>query len=203
MADGAECFNGQSLTTKLKVCNKYVQNDKCFVIVRDQNTTERGCNSDKNLMCTKNEYCADDYKSLGNNVTSTFNGSCFQCTTEGVNGSSNCKYNFTRTETCPTLLGREPICYYFNDVVKVIRGCLKKATDDIKVLCETGSFCNVTNGNNSNNQSGIVHCIQCDSTNSKCSSNITEINATRCIFKNEVLNKCYLQVTGKIFWFFF
>lgn len=199
MADGA-CFNEQTPVT-LKVCEKYVQNDKCFIVVKSETEAERGCVSDENGICDDDEMCIKDLESKMNNIPGTRDGRCYQCSTESVPPNLACNNDLTNEETCPVLLGRETECYYYNDGTKVIRGCLATVADDIKNDCP-GANCKVTLGDLNNDQTDSIQCITCDSkTDLKCVEDLKDFERLPCAFRDEESNKCFLHVlAGKTFY---
>uniref|UniRef100_A0A336MP54 CSON002700 protein n=1 Tax=Culicoides sonorensis TaxID=179676 RepID=A0A336MP54_CULSO len=189
---------------KIKPCVNYKENDECFVIALDSNTTYRGCTSDVNTLgietCNDQNYSKYCLKNKFNDQDSIDNSfSCMTCERKIPEGldiiNGNC-YDNKKVSSCgPVLLGREPDkCFTIMEPELIQRGCLSLG-NNMQDCNEAGDNCNICSQSVCNNEiyrdnngiknvsRGCLHTIPNEILKNECASNSTNCKiceATEC-----------------------
>lgn len=127
---------------------------------------------------------------------------CFTCSSV-IDGEA-CGFTQDPTSTskklCEEFLGRDNLCFAYNNQTHSIRGCLNDY-EDLKSKCgENSDECQICNEDSCNSMKVVEEsCYSCDSsTDAECKSVATFVTPTLCGEGTIDKSGCYLYDKGKL-----
>lgn len=192
----ADCATDLTGDAKSSVCKKYVENDKCYSRAKDDQSFDRGCQSD---LPANEQGCPDlmnCFECAGNNCNSLSeqklkeSTKCQQCNSD----DAACLAGTAPAQSC----GQESdVCYVrINSDGKLERGCLSSLTSDAdKLKCNTETdktciACQATATDSACNSQKWFQCHKCSSSDDVNCANAQAGYPKFCTNYRET-NKCY------------